>query len=84
MSDQIDPFEDAPELPRIVAVSFLPVGHLYNFLAGELTLKRGDRVVVEGEAGMRIGTVEVEPHEPSHTLDVRALIPVLRLAEASD
>ena len=69
MSNQIDPFEGAPELPRIVAVSFLSVGHLYNFLAGGLTLARGDRVVVEGEAGVRIGTVEVEPHEPSRTLD---------------
>ena len=59
MSDQIDPFAGAPELPRIVAVSFLAIGHLYNFLAGGLTLKRGDRVLVEGEAGVRIGTVEI-------------------------
>jgi len=58
--EQIDPFEGAPELPRIVAVSFLAVGHLYNFLAGGLTLRRGDRVVVEGEAGVRIGKIEVE------------------------
>ena len=84
MSEQIDPFDGAPELPRIVAVGFLPVGHLYNFLAGGLTLRRGDRVVVESEAGVRIGTVEVEPHEPSRTLDLRALHPVLRLAEAGD
>ncbi len=76
MPEQIDPFEGAPELPRIVAVSFLAVGHLYNFLAGGLTLRRGDRVVVEGEAGVRIGKIEVEPHEPSRTLDLRALRPV--------
>jgi cell fate regulator YaaT (PSP1 superfamily) len=84
VSDQIDPFEGAPELPRIVAVSFLAVGHLYNFLAGGLTLRRGDRVVIEGEAGVRIGTIEVAPHQPSHTLDLRALRPVMRLAEAGD
>ena len=84
MSEQIDPFDGAPELPRIVAIGFLPVGHLYNFLAGGLTLRRGDRVVVESEAGVRIGTVEIEPHEPSRTLDLRALHPVLRLAEAGD
>ena len=51
MPEQIDPFEGAPELPRIVAVSFLAVGHLYNFLAGGLTLRRGDRVVVRTKAG---------------------------------
>ncbi|HTQ24534.1 MAG TPA: hypothetical protein VMI09_07540, partial [Candidatus Binataceae bacterium] len=84
MPDQTDPFEGAPELPRIVGVSFLAVGHLYNFLAGGLTLNRGDRVVVESEAGVRIGTVEVEPHEPARTIDLRALRPVLRLAEAGD
>ena len=82
MSDQIDPFAGAPELPRIVAVSFLAIGHLYNFLAGGLTLKRGDRVVVEGEAGVRIGTVEAEPHEPARTLDLRTLRPVLPLARS--
>ena len=64
--------------------AFSCVGHLYNFLAGGLTLRRGDRVVVEGEAGVRSGPIEVEPHEPSRTLDLRALRPVLRLAEAGD
>jgi cell fate regulator YaaT (PSP1 superfamily) len=82
--DQIDPFEGAPELPRIVGVSFIAVGHLYNFLAGGLALRRGDRVVVEGDAGVRIGKIEVEPHEPARTLDLRSLHPVLRLAEAGD
>ena len=53
MPDQIDPFEGAPDLPRIVGVSFIAVGHLYNFLAGDLALRRGDRVVVEGDAGVR-------------------------------
>lgn len=84
MTNQIDPFEGAPELPRIVAVSLLPTGHLYNYLAGGLTLRRGDRVVVEGESGVRIGTIEVGPHEPARTLDLRALRPVIRIAEAGD
>ena len=84
MSDQIDPFEGAPELPRIVAVSFLAVGHFYNFRAAGLALKRGDRVVVEGDDGVRIGKVEIEPYEPARTLDLRSLHPVLRLVAAGD
>ncbi len=84
MADEIDPFQNAPELPRIVAVSLQSVGHLYNYLAGDLTLKRGDRVVIDGEAGVRIGTVEIEPHEPAPTLDLDALHPVLRLAHDAD
>ena len=84
MLDQTDPFQSAQELPRIVAVSFLTVGHLCNFLAGDLALKRGDRVVVEGDSGVRIATIEVEPHEPNQTLDLRTLHPVLRLASDSD
>ena len=84
MPDRIDPFDGAPELPRIVAVSFLPTGHLYNYLAGGITLNRGDRVLVEGESGVRIGTIEIGPHEPARTLDLRALRPVIRIAEAGD
>lgn len=84
MAGGIDPFQGAPELPRIVAVSLLPVGHLHNYLAGDLALKRGDRVVVEGESGTRIGTVEIEPHEPARTLDLTSMAPVLRLAGDGD
>jgi cell fate regulator YaaT (PSP1 superfamily) len=84
VADEIDPFQNAPELPRIVAVSLQSVGHLYNYLAGDLALKRGDRVVIEGEAGVRVGTVEVEPHEPAPTLDLSGLHPVLRIAQEAD
>lgn len=84
MAGGIDPFQGAPELPRIVAVSLLPVGHLHNYLAGDLALKRGDRVVVEGESGTRIGTVEIEPHEAARTLDLTSMAPVLRLAGDGD
>jgi len=80
---QTDNF-DFEELPKIVAVSFEPVGHLYNYLVGELQLKRGDRVLVESETGARIGTVEVDPHEPALTLDLAAMKPVVRLAADGD
>jgi cell fate regulator YaaT (PSP1 superfamily) len=71
-------------MPRIVGVSLQAVGRVENFLAGSLALKRGDRVLIESEAGMRLGTVEIEPHEPAHTLDLSALKPVTRPATDDD
>ncbi len=80
----IDPFEGAPTLPKIVAVSLQQTGHLYNFLAGDRELRRGERVLVESEAGTRVGTVEIEPHEPAQTIDLKALRPIIRVASDSD
>jgi cell fate regulator YaaT (PSP1 superfamily) len=84
VAGEIDPFETRDEQPKIVAVSLQRTGHLYNYLAGPLALKRGDRVLVDSEAGVRIGTVEVAPHEPALTMDLSALKPVVRLAEDRD
>jgi len=80
----IDPFEGAPSLPKIVAVSLQQTGHLYNFLAGNRDLRRGERVLVESEAGARVGTVEIEPHEPAQTIDTSQLRPIIRIASDSD
>ncbi len=84
MAGDIDPFETSSDQPKIVAVSLQHAGHLYNYLAGGLPLKRGDRVLVEGEAGTRLGTIEIEPHEPAQTLDLTAMRPVVRLAQDND
>jgi cell fate regulator YaaT (PSP1 superfamily) len=81
---EIDSFERDTELPKIVAVSLQLAGHLHNYLTGGLALKRGDRVLVESEAGARLATVEVDPHEPALTFDLAALRPVVRLAEDRD
>ena len=80
----IDPFEGAPSLPKIVAVSLQQTGHLYNFLAGDRLLRRGERVLVESEAGARVGTVEIEPHEPAQTIDLSQLRPIIRIASDND
>jgi cell fate regulator YaaT (PSP1 superfamily) len=80
----IDPFEGAPSQPKIVAVSLQQTGHLYNFLAGDRPLRRGERVLVESEAGARVGTVEIEPHEPAQTIDLSALRPIIRIASDND
>ncbi len=80
----IDPFEGAPSLPKIVAISLQQTGHLYNFLAGDRALRRGERVLVESEAGARVGTVEIEPHEPAQTIDLSQLRPIIRIASDHD
>jgi cell fate regulator YaaT (PSP1 superfamily) len=84
MPTEFDPFDEQPELPRIVAISLQRTGHLHSFLSAGLSLKRGDRVIVESDIGTRIGTVEIEPHEPALTLDLTQLKPVIRLAEEHD
>ena len=84
MGGQIDPFEGGIQLPKIVAVAFQTTGHLHNYLAGELALRRGDRVLVDADSGERIGTIIVEPHEPAHTLDLSALKQIRRLATITD
>lgn len=84
MPGEIDPFEGGAELPKIVAISLQTTGHLYNYLAGDLRLARGDRVLIDTENGTRVGTVEIEPHEPAHTLNLAAMKPVMRLASDTD
>jgi cell fate regulator YaaT (PSP1 superfamily) len=81
---QVDPFEGGSQLPKIVAVALQATGHLHNYLAGELALRRGDRVLVDAESGERIGTIIVEPHEPAQTLDLVSLKQIRRLATITD
>jgi cell fate regulator YaaT (PSP1 superfamily) len=50
-------------LPRIVAIQFSTAGKLYDFDAGDLDLATGDKVVVETERGLGIGTVLRGPVE---------------------
>jgi cell fate regulator YaaT (PSP1 superfamily) len=84
MAEQADPFEGGPELPKIVAVSLQPTGHLYNYLAGNLELRRGDRVLVDSDMGTRVGTIAIEPREPAHTLELESMRRVIRLVGDDD
>ncbi len=81
---EIDPFEGGIEQPRIIGVSLQKTGHLSSYLAGDYSLRRGDRVLVESENGTRVGTVEIEPHEAALTLDLASVRPIVRVASEDD
>ncbi len=68
----------------VVGVSLQPVGHIFNYLSGGIDLKRGDRVVVETDAGTCFATVVTEPSPPAVSLDPSLLKPVLRMANEND
>lgn len=84
MTEHSDPVDDMGERPRVVGISLQPVGHITNYLAGEMELHRGDRVIVEADSGPCFATVEVEPREAAATLDLNPLRPVLRIANDAD
>ncbi|GFE58157.1 stage 0 sporulation family protein [Geobacter sp. AOG1] len=48
---------------KIAKIQFYTAGKLYDFNAGNLDLKPGDRVIVETERGKSIATVVVGPRE---------------------
>jgi cell fate regulator YaaT (PSP1 superfamily) len=84
VATETDPFQNGGDLPRIVAVSLQQTGHLFNYLAGDVAVRRGDRVLVDSDGGVRVGTVEIEPHEPAHTIDLSQLRPIIRLVNLED
>jgi hypothetical protein len=50
-----------PPTPLIVGVKFREVGQVYDYDAGALPLRRGDRVIVQTERGNTLGTVVAAP-----------------------
>ena len=69
---------------RIVKVQFTIAGKLYDFNAGNLEFKAGDKVIVETERGKSIATVVVPPKEFPAASAPDGLKSVLRLAEPHD
>jgi len=84
VSESSDFFEQTEDGTMIVGVSLQPVGHISTYLSSGIDLKRGDRVVVEADAGTCFATVEIEPHSPAATLDLSLFKPVLRIANERD
>lgn len=69
---------------RVVSIQFNPAGKMYDFNAGSLDLKPGDRVVVETERGISLGTVVTGPEERDETSFSHPLVSVQRLLGPED
>ncbi len=69
---------------RVVSIQFHPAGKLYDFNAGNLVLKPGQRVIVETERGLGLGTVVIAPLEKDESLLSQTLSSVQRLLEPED
>jgi cell fate regulator YaaT (PSP1 superfamily) len=88
-ADDPDPAsEDLPELEdadaaiaNVVGIHFAPAGKIYLYDGGDETLAVGDRVVVEGDRGDRLGTVAVASQRKPPP---RGLRRVLRRVGADD
>ena len=71
-------------LIKVVAIQFTPAGKLYDFNAGTLDLKPGDRVVVETERGSALGMVVTAPVETPAEKITTTLSTVKRLLGPDD
>lgn len=69
-------------MPDIVGIRFKSCGKIYDFDANDLELHKGDKIVIDSEFGLSIGTVV----EPPHPLEGSAkdLKKVLRVASGED
>lgn len=67
-------------MPEAVGVRFRPCGKIYDFEVDGLPVKKGDKVVVESELGLSIGTVMTDRHEA----EGKGLKKIIRLATEDD
>jgi cell fate regulator YaaT (PSP1 superfamily) len=69
-------------MPDIVGIRFKSCGKIYDFDANDLGLHKGDKIVIDSEFGLSIGTVV----EPPHPLEGsgKDLKKVLRVASDED
>jgi cell fate regulator YaaT (PSP1 superfamily) len=69
---------------RVVAIQFNHAGKMYDFNAGEMDLKPGDRVVVDTERGAGLGMVVAAPVEKDPAQYAQPLAMVRRLMTPED
>jgi len=69
---------------RVVSIQFTHASKLYDFNAGAFDLKPGDRVVVETERGLGLGTVVTSPTEKDESLLSHPLALIQRLLGPDD
>jgi cell fate regulator YaaT (PSP1 superfamily) len=71
-------------MKRIVGVRFRERGKIYHFDAQDLELDVSQKVVLETERGLSIGSVAIPPRETEYGDSERPLKPVLRSANDQD
>lgn len=71
-------------MPRIVTIQFISAGKLYDFEAGDLDISPRDKVVVETERGIGVGSVVVGPVERAENEAPANLLRVKRIANQED
>lgn len=69
---------------NVIGVRFRPAGKVYDFLPGELAVKKGMHVVVETARGMEYGEVIRGPHEVEELKVIQPVRPVTRIATEED
>lgn len=71
-------------MAKIVRIQFNTAGKLYDFNAGNLELKTGDKVIVETERGKSIGSVVVGPLDHEDKQLPEGLKSIMRKAVPAD
>lgn len=69
---------------RVVSIKFRDAGKVYDFDAGDLELKKDDKLIVETERGRALGTVVLPPRETEQPAQGEDLKKVLRVATEED
>lgn len=71
-------------MPRIAIIQFITAGKLYDFNAGDLDIAPGDKVIVETERGLGLGSVVKGPVEIAESDPPVVLAPIRRKATPED
>ncbi|MGD2270941.1 MAG: stage 0 sporulation family protein [Desulfobacterales bacterium] len=71
-------------MAKIVGVKFKSAGKVYDFDCGAFVLNKGDRVIVQTEQGLGLGTVVAPPVSRDENPSPKALKKVYRLASEKD
>ncbi len=88
MTEEFETQETAETPPvetvEVASIKFRNRGKMYYFAPGELTLKPGDKVIVETAKGLEMGNVADGNHTLGKDRVVQPLRPVVRLATEDD
>ena len=70
--------------PKVTGVKFKDWGKVYSFDAQGLELKKTDKVIVETEGGLCLGSVKIPPYEQEDNSAKKGLKKVMRFATEED